>query len=95
IEMTFAVTSLDPIVMIDPTIVTATRKFVKDEDAKHLAAENPHPQYALASLVRSLSANTFHKSQTSEPAFMLAGGQLRTASAMTIRVGDALVTHAA
>lgn len=95
IEMTFAVTSLDPIVMIDPTIVTATRKFVKDEDAKHLAAANPHPQYALASLVRSLSANTFHKSQTSEPAFMLAGGQLRTASAMTIRVGDVLVTHAA
>lgn len=45
IEMTFAVTSLDPIVMIDPTIVTATRKFVKDEDAKHLVAENPHPQY--------------------------------------------------
>lgn len=62
---------------------------------EHEAAENPHPQYALASLVRSLSANTFHKSQTSEPAFMLAGGQLRTASAMTIRVGDALVTHAA
>ncbi|EPA0435791.1 phage tail protein [Vibrio cholerae] len=95
IEMTFAVTSLDPIVMIDPTIVTATRKFVKDEDAKHLAAANPHPQYALASLVRSLSANTFHKSQTSEPAFFIAGGQLRTASAMTIRVGEALVTHAA
>lgn len=95
IEMTFAVTSLDPIVMIDPTIVTATRKFVKDEDAKHLAAAHPHPQYALASLVRSLSANTFHKSQTSEPAFLIAGGQLRTASAMTIRVGDALVTHAA
>ncbi|EOX1582978.1 TPA: phage tail protein [Vibrio cholerae] len=45
IEMTFAVTSLDPIVMIDPTIVTATRKFVKDEDAKHLAAADPHPQY--------------------------------------------------
>lgn len=62
---------------------------------EHEAAENPHPQYAMASLVRSLSANTFHKSQTSEPAFMLAGGQLRTASAMTIRVGDALVTHAA
>ncbi|MGL4193182.1 MAG: phage tail protein [Vibrio sp.] len=62
---------------------------------EHLSAENPHPQYALASLVRSLSANAFYKSQTSEPAFMLAGGQLRTASAMTIRVGDALVTHAA
>lgn len=62
---------------------------------EHEAAENPHPQYAMASLVRSLSANAFHKSQSSEPAFMLAGGQLRTASAMTIRVGEALVTHAA
>ncbi|HAS3598749.1 TPA: phage tail protein [Vibrio cholerae] len=54
IEMTFAVTSLDPIVMIDPTIVTATRKFVKDEDAKHLAAANPHPQYPLASSAQFL-----------------------------------------
>ncbi|ENI4485135.1 phage tail protein [Vibrio fluvialis] len=57
IEMTFAVTSLDPIVMIDPTIVTATRKFVKDEDAKHLAAENPHPQYPLASAAQFLPYN--------------------------------------
>ncbi|HGF7145136.1 TPA: phage tail protein [Vibrio cholerae] len=55
IEMTFAVTSLDPIVMIDPTIVTATRKFVKDEDAKHLVAENPHPQYPLASSAQFLA----------------------------------------
>lgn len=57
IEMTFAVTSLDPIVMIDPTIVTATRKFVKDEDAKHLVAENPHPQYPLASAAQFLPYN--------------------------------------
>lgn len=56
---------------------------------------NPLPQYALASLVRSLSANAFHKSQTSEPAFLIAGGQLRTATALTIRVGDSLITHAA
>ncbi|EGS66981.1 MULTISPECIES: phage tail protein [Vibrio] len=62
---------------------------------EHEAAENPHPQYALASLVRSLSANAFHKSQTSEPAFLIAGGQLRTATALTIRVGDSLITHAA
>ncbi|EGR4148488.1 phage tail protein [Vibrio cholerae] len=55
IEMTFAVTSLDPIVMIDPTIMTATRKFVKDEDAKHLVAENPHPQYPLASSAQFLA----------------------------------------
>ena len=45
IEMTFAVTSLDPIIQIDPTIVTATRKYVDDKDAKHLAAPDPHPQY--------------------------------------------------
>ncbi|WP_393923888.1 phage tail-collar fiber domain-containing protein [Vibrio cholerae] len=57
IEMTFAVTSLDPIVMIDPTIVTATRKFVRDEDAKHLVAENPHPQYPLASSAQFLAYN--------------------------------------
>ncbi|WP_236623323.1 phage major tropism determinant [Vibrio cholerae] len=62
---------------------------------EHESAENPHPQYALASLVRSLSANAFHKSQTSEPAFLIAGGQLRTATALTIRVGDSLITHAA
>ncbi|EOV1173358.1 phage tail protein [Vibrio fluvialis] len=48
IEMTFAVTSLDPIIMIDPSIVTATRKYVDDQDAKHVAEENPHPQYPLA-----------------------------------------------
>ncbi len=47
IEMTFAVTSLDPIVMIDPTIVTATRKYVDEQDAKHKAEVDPHPQYAL------------------------------------------------
>lgn len=48
IEMTFAVTSLDPIVMIDPAIVTATRKFVEEENTKHLNAENPHPQYMMS-----------------------------------------------
>ena len=57
IEMTFAVTSLEPIVMIDPAIVTATRKFVEEEDAKHVAKSNPHPQYPLASdtSVRAIS----------------------------------------
>ncbi|EPN2818130.1 hypothetical protein ACTWPK_002239 [Vibrio cholerae] len=85
-----------------PTRQLANRTaYLKQEQAKLKdkfdveKTPNPLPQYALASLVRSLSANTFHKSQTSEPAFMLAGGKLRTASAMTIRVGDALVTHAA
>lgn len=61
----------------------------------HESAKNPHPQYALASIVRSLSANTFIKSQTAEPVFMIAGGHLRTSTAMTIRVGDTMVTHAA
>jgi hypothetical protein len=45
IEMTFAVTSLDPIIMIDPTIVTATRKYVDDKDKAHVDAPDPHPQY--------------------------------------------------
>ncbi|WP_393922347.1 phage tail-collar fiber domain-containing protein [Vibrio cholerae] len=45
IEMTFAVTSLDPIVMIDPTIVTATRKYVDDKDKAHTDATDPHTQY--------------------------------------------------
>ncbi|EOG9063572.1 phage tail protein [Vibrio fluvialis] len=45
IEMTFAVTSLDPIIMIDPSIVTATRKYVDDQDAKHVDESDPHTQY--------------------------------------------------
>ncbi|MDW6017638.1 phage tail protein [Vibrio plantisponsor] len=45
IEMTFAVTSLDPIIMIDPTIVTATRKYVDDKDKAHVDAPDPHTQY--------------------------------------------------
>ena len=49
IEMTFAVTSLDPIIMIDPTIVTATRKYVDDKDKAHVDATNPHPQYLIRS----------------------------------------------
>lgn len=48
IEMTFAVTSLDPIIMIDPTIVTATRKYVDDKDKAHVDAPDPHPQYAMS-----------------------------------------------
>ncbi|MGG5573467.1 phage tail protein [Vibrio diazotrophicus] len=48
IEMTFAVTSLDPIIMIDPTIVTATRKYVDDKDKAHTNAPDPHPQYAMS-----------------------------------------------
>lgn len=45
IEMTFAVTSLDPIIMIDPTIVTATRKYVDDKDKAHVDTPDPHTQY--------------------------------------------------
>jgi hypothetical protein len=54
IEMTFAVTSLDPIIQIDPTIVTATRKYVDDKDGAHVAAPNPHPQYPLSSKAQGL-----------------------------------------
>ncbi|MCM5507136.1 phage tail protein [Vibrio sp. SCSIO 43169] len=45
IEMTFSVTSLEPIVMIDPTIVTATRDYVDKQNKKHSDDSNPHPQY--------------------------------------------------
>ncbi|HGF7519689.1 TPA: phage tail protein [Vibrio cholerae] len=75
IEMTFAVTSLDPIVMIDPTIVTATRKFVKDEDAKHLVAENPHPQYVKLSCLTGLIGQ-FHTAGQVPGWIDLKGGNL-------------------
>ncbi|MCZ4371414.1 phage tail protein [Vibrio diazotrophicus] len=54
IEMTFAVTSLDPIIMIDPTIVTATRKYVDDKDKAHTDAPDPHAQYPLATKAQGL-----------------------------------------
>ncbi|CAM2802628.1 phage tail protein [Vibrio diazotrophicus] len=54
IEMTFAVTSLDPIIMIDPSIVTATRKYVDDKDKAHTDAPDPHPQYPLATKAQGL-----------------------------------------
>lgn len=54
IEMTFAVTSLDPIIQIDPTIVTATRKYVDDKDKVHTDAPDPHTQYPLATKAQGL-----------------------------------------
>ncbi|MBY8161396.1 phage tail protein [Vibrio fluvialis] len=54
IEMTFAVTSLDPIIQIDPTIVTATRKYVDDKDKAHTDATDPHTQYPLSSKAQGL-----------------------------------------
>ncbi|MEI8634714.1 phage tail protein [Vibrio sp. PP-XX7] len=46
IEMTFAVTSVDQVVMIDPNIVTATRAYVDTQDQAHEEKADPHPQYA-------------------------------------------------
>ncbi|EMA2455372.1 phage tail protein [Vibrio cholerae] len=54
IEMTFAVTSLDPIIQIDPTIVTATRKYVDDKDKAHTDAPHPHSQYPLVQKAQGL-----------------------------------------
>lgn len=58
IEMTFAVTSLEPIVMIDPTIVTATRKFVEEKIKSHEDKADPHPQYATEQEVNALIENS-------------------------------------
>ena len=58
IEMTFAVTSLEPIVMIDPTIVTATRKFVEEKINAHEDTADPHPQYATEQEVNALIENS-------------------------------------
>ncbi|WP_120510954.1 phage tail protein [Photobacterium salinisoli] len=45
VQMTFTVTSVDPIVMINPNVVTASREYVNKQMAAHLAAVDPHPQY--------------------------------------------------
>ncbi|MDE5179949.1 phage tail protein [Vibrio fluvialis] len=73
------------------------------KSTSHLdVSKNPHPQYALgtelATVSQKLSAltpNTFIKAETSAPAFMVSGGQLKTATALTISVGGVTVTHAA
>ncbi|EJL6714173.1 phage tail protein [Vibrio cholerae] len=67
IEMTFAVTSLDPIIMIDPTIVTATRKYVDDKDKAHVDAPDPHTQYPLATKAQGLEYDpnrTYYRGDT-------------------------------
>lgn len=75
---------------------------VKGGLAGHEAATNPHPQYALgielttvSQKLSALTPNTFIKAETSAPAFMVSGGQLKTATALTISVGGVTVTHAA
>lgn len=81
---------------------SVTDSRVKGGLAEHESAPNPHPQYALgtelATVSQKLSAltpNTFIKAETSAPAFMVSGGQLKTATALTISVGGVTVTHAA
>jgi len=84
----------------------AAKKKAEDEllesSNAHLTTQNPHPQYALgtelATVSQKLSAltpNTFIKAETSAPAFMVSGGQLKTATALTISVGGVTVNHAA
>ncbi|HFQ5112111.1 TPA: phage tail protein [Vibrio vulnificus] len=47
IQMTFVVTSVDQIVMVDPHIVTASRQFVLNQFKAHVEEAHPHKQYAL------------------------------------------------
>ncbi|MBY8157910.1 phage tail protein [Vibrio fluvialis] len=82
--------------------IEATKKYADDKDAAHKAEVNPHPQYALGTelatvsqKLSTLTPNTFIKAETSAPAFMVSGGQLKTATALTISVGGVTVTHAA
>lgn len=67
IEMTFAVTSLEPIVMIDPAIVTATRKYVGESLLAHKNEADPHGQYPLATNTQGLPYSqdrTYHPGDT-------------------------------
>lgn len=43
---------------IDPSVVLATRQFVNDQDALHLAAADPHHQYFLRGKITTLAADT-------------------------------------
>ncbi|ELM6621477.1 phage tail protein [Vibrio fluvialis] len=81
---------------------SVTDSRVKGGLAEHEAAPNPHPQYALGTELETVSQklsaltpNTFIKAETSAPAFMVSGGQLKTSTALTISVGGVTVTHAA
>ncbi|HFQ4944510.1 TPA: phage tail protein [Vibrio vulnificus] len=48
IQMTFVVTSVDQIVMVDPHIVTASRQFVLNQFKAHVEEAHPHAQYAFS-----------------------------------------------
>ncbi|NGZ66490.1 hypothetical protein G6Z92_05750 [Vibrio aestuarianus subsp. cardii] len=65
------------------------------DDEKIVTSKKLAEQYVSKSKLATLTPNTFIKSETSEPAFMIGGGQLRTASALTISVGSETITHAA
>ncbi|EJB8414110.1 phage tail protein [Vibrio vulnificus] len=48
IQMTFVVTSVDQIVLVDPHIVTASRQFVLNQFKAHVEEDHPHAQYAFS-----------------------------------------------
>lgn len=61
---------------------------------EHLAAENPHPQYALTESVAVLQQNVFIKSQVSIPAFKVADDRvLKTACALSVTVGGVVYAY--
>ena len=65
------------------------------DDEKIVTSKKMAGQYVSKSRLAALTPNTFIKAETSAPAFMVSGGQLKTATALTISVGGATVTHAA
>lgn len=92
IEMTFSVTSLEPIVMIDPAIVTATRQYVDRKDNEHEQAPNPHPQYFKkegsqnTGIIGNTAINVLsHNSKTSEPnSYILVKTQIPASASMSM-----------
>ena len=60
----------------------------------HVGQEDPHPQYAKKTDLVGVGS-TFTKAETSAPAFMIAGGQLKTATAFSVVVDDTIITHTA
>ncbi|EGR2496678.1 Phage tail fiber [Vibrio cholerae] len=65
------------------------------DDEKIVTSKKMAGQYVSKSRLATLTPNTFIKAETSAPAFMVSGGQLKTATALTISVGGVTVTHAA
>ncbi|MCL2656140.1 MAG: phage tail protein [Betaproteobacteria bacterium] len=63
IRMVLIVSSTDSVELkIDPSIVLATRDYADKQIAAHVAAQNPHPQYApLDSFLSSLALSGYQK----------------------------------